>query len=110
MIILFLFEQEYYKTNFNSVYDKSVFDLLEKMDEMVETLEFGKYSSLKDLVEHFLKLKRMSPIGVIAIENGSTLSLPNGDSYQIDSSKPMIDKIDYGQFIGKKKFELVKNF
>lgn len=83
------------------------------MDKTVDTLEFGNYAALKKIAESFIKRKKMSPIEIVASEQGGALKMPHG-SYQIDIHKPFIDRGDHGEFIGKiteknLNFEVRKN-
>lgn len=65
---------------------------------MVEKLHFGNYVVLKQLAQDFIENHR-SPLG--DIKRGSILKTADGISYDIDISKPVTKKINYGQFVGE---------
>lgn len=95
-----MYQQRYYKNEFQDGFDEDVFDLLDKLDSTVETLQFGNYGTMKKLIQEFLKLKRMAPMAVLASRVSSVLKIPGGAFYEIDMNKPIIGCNDHAQFTG----------
>lgn len=74
------------------------------MNNTVETLSFGKYIILENMVEKYLCENKKSKIAQIENEHGAVLKISSSKNYTIDLRKPFIDKYDYGQFYGKHLF------
>lgn len=75
-----------------------MFDLLQKMDDVINILPFGDYSALENMANDFLKL----PESIISrIQPDTILKTDKGEEFEINVDADIINKVEYGQFIGK---------
>lgn len=98
-----------------------MFDLLERMDNKVDSVRFGYYFELIRMVEEFLKTKKKSVITKIQECPNKVINLvtiSTREKATIVSTEPMVDGYGYGQCVGQytrflKKFKpktIKKNF
>lgn len=81
-----------------------MFDLLERMDNKVDSVRFGYYFELIRMVEEFLKTKKKSVITKIQECPNKVINLvtiSTREKATIVSTEPMVDGYGYGQCVGQ---------